>query len=68
MNEFTKEQIEYIRDEFGCIIEQTNNANDELDLINVCQRLLGCPEYESYEQFKRDCSGTWEEIREEDEE
>lgn len=61
---FEDTQLCSIRDEFGCIIDRTDNSNGELDIINVCQRALGCPEYESYEQFKKDSSGTWEEISE----
>lgn len=65
---FTEEQLVYIRDLFGDMIGRTENAHDELGIINVCQRLLGCPEYESYEQWQRDVSNTWNEIVEEEEE
>jgi len=63
---FSKEQLCFIRDEFACIMEKTDNANGELDIINVCQRLLDDPEFESYEQWKRNTSGTWSEIHEEE--
>lgn len=62
---FTEEQLSQIRDEFAGIIGKTENANDELDVINVCQRLLGDPEYRSYDQWKRDTSDVWTEITEE---
>ena len=64
---FSEEQLCQIRDEFAGIIDRTENENDELDIINVCQRLLDDPEYESYEQMKRDTSGTWTEIEEAEE-
>lgn len=56
---FDKEQLCFIRDEFACIMEQTNNANDELDIINKCCSLLEDPEFESYEEFQKNTSGTW---------
>ena len=61
---FDEEQLCQIRDEFAGIIEQTDNANDELDIINVCQRLLDDPEYKDYEQWKRNTSNVWTEITE----
>ena len=61
---FTEEQLCFIRDEFACIMEKTGNANDELDIINTCNRILDCPTFDSYEQWKRNTSDTWEEIRE----
>lgn len=66
---FDEHQLAFIRDEFACIMEQTNNANDELDIVNKCCRLLEDPEYESYEEFAKDTSGSWAEkyIPEEDE-
>lgn len=59
---FTADELCQIRDEFGGIIDQTGNANDELDIINVCNRLLEDPEFESYEQWCRNTSNTWTEI------
>lgn len=56
---FDEQQLASIRDEFACIMEQTNNANDELDIINKCCRLLEDPEFESFEEFKKNTSGTW---------
>ena len=61
---FTSEQLYFIRDEFACIMEKTGNANDELDIINTCNRILDCPTFDSYEQWERNTSDTWEEIRE----
>lgn len=56
---FDKEQLCFIRDEFACIMEKTSNANGELDIINKCCRLLEDPEFESYEEWQKNTSGTW---------
>lgn len=56
---FDNDQLCFIRDEFACIMEKNNNANDELDIINKCCRLLEDPEYESFEEFEKNTSGTW---------
>lgn len=66
---FDEHQLAFIRDEFACIMERTNNANGELDIINKCCRLLEDPEFESFEEFEKNNSGTWAEkyIPEEDE-
>ena len=56
---FDEHQLAFIRDEFACIMEQTNNANGELDIINKCCRLLEDPEFESFEEFQKNTSGTW---------
>ena len=54
---FDEHQLAFIRDEFACIMEKTNNANDELDIINNCCRLLEDPEYESYEEWQKNTTG-----------
>lgn len=64
---FDHDQLCMIRDEFACIMEQTNNANDELDIINKCCRLLEDPEFESYEEWQKNTSGTWAEKKIEEE-
>ena len=64
---FDEHQLAFIRDEFACIMEQTNNANGELDIINKCCRLLEDPEFESYEEFEKNNSGTWAEKKIEEE-
>ena len=64
---FDEEQLAFIRDEFACIMEQTNNSNGELDIINKCCRLLEDPEFESYEEFEKNNSGTWAEKKIEEE-
>ena len=61
LDAFDEEQLCYIRDEFACIMEDTNNANGELGIINKCCRLLEDPEYDSFEDFKKNVSGTWAE-------
>lgn len=65
--QFTDEQLCQIRDEFALICERTQNAGDELDIINVCQRLLEDPVFKDFDEFKKDTSGSWSEIRIEDE-
>lgn len=64
---FNEEQLCFIRDEFACIMEQTNNANGELDIINKCCRLLEDPEFESFEEWQKNTSGTWAEKKIEEE-
>jgi len=56
---FDEHQLSFIRDEFACIMENTNNANGELDIINKCCRLLEDPEFESFEEWQKNTSGTW---------
>lgn len=58
---FDEHQLAFIRDEFACIMEKTNNANGELDIINKCCRLLEDPEFESFEEWQKNTSGTWTE-------
>lgn len=65
---FDEHQLAFIRDEFACIMEQTNNANGELDIINKCCRLLEDPEFESFEEFQKNTSGTWTEKKIEEDE
>ena len=60
---FDDDQLCFIRDEFACIMEQSDNKNDELDIINKCCRHLDDPEYESFKEFQESISGTWAEKR-----
>lgn len=76
-DEFTKEQLEEIRDRFAKTIYKRNLSPEEgaekellqelskkdLDVINVCQTRLGCPEFSSLRQFNHNLSG-WEKIDE----
>lgn len=64
---FDEHQLAFIRDEFACIMEQTNNANGELDIVNKCCRMLEDPEFESYEEWQKNTSGTWTEKKIEEE-
>lgn len=72
-NIFTEEQLVLIRDIFGDMcyksIESGNldNAQEELDIINVIQRHFDYEEYVSIEQFRKDDSGTWDHIHVEEE-
>ena len=59
--------IEHDRELYAVIMEQTNNANGELDIINKCCRLLEDPEFESYEEWQKNTSGTWTEKKIEEE-
>ena len=65
---FDEGQIDYIRDIFGEILEKHGDKYEELGIVNTCQRLMGDPEFESLEQFKRNTSGVWTEITEGEEE
>ncbi len=63
---FNEEQFDFIRDLFA---EQLNKnpksdlAEEELDIINICQKNLACPTFESVEQFENNKSNSWNEIR-----
>lgn len=62
---FDDEQLDHIRDLFGeCISKNPESplATDCLNIINVCQRQLGCPEFDSVWQFLNNTSGKWTEI------
>lgn len=56
---FTDDELCFIRDEFLCIMEQTKNANNELDIINRCCFFLGDPMYDSYEELMDSDTNTW---------
>lgn len=76
---FDDDQLDFIRDIFGNLITDTKNGylknkvegvahplqEEELAIINVCQKQLGADEFESVEQFYRNKSNTWNEIIEE---
>ena len=77
---FDDDQLDFIRDIFGNLITDTKNGylkdkakgvvhplqEEELAIINVCQKQLGADEFESVEQFYRNKSNTWNEIIEEE--
>lgn len=79
---FDDDQLDFIRDIFGNLITDSKNGylkdkakgvahplqEEELAIINVCQKQLGADEFESVEQFYRNKSNTWNEIIEEEEE
>lgn len=64
-NQFSKKQLEYIRDTFVCMIKERNSCNysdlsekaisrlnaKDLKIINVCQKGLGCTEFEDMDSF-----------------
>lgn len=74
-DEFSKEQLEEIRERFAKSIYKRNFSPEEgaekellqelskkdLDVINVCQARLECPEFANLRQFMRNDSG-WETI------
>lgn len=68
---FTREQMDFIRDLFGEALIGSKEASSaeaeqlhemELEIINVCQRKLGCDQFLSLEQFYNNKSNTWTEI------
>lgn len=75
---FDDDQLDFIRDLFAEQMHKSKSGWDkalqngdkhpiqqeELAIINVCQANLGCDEFESVEQFYRNKSNTWAEIRE----
>lgn len=75
---FDDDQLDFIRDLFAEQMHKSKSGwdkalqngdkhpiqQDELAIINVCQANLGCDEFESVEQFYRNKSNTWAEIRE----
>lgn len=63
---FDDEQLDFIRDTMGEHIERypkSSTAEDALAVINVCQKQLDCPEFESLEQFLNNTSNVWTEIK-----
>lgn len=75
---FDDDQLDFIRDLFGEQMHKSKSGwykalqkgdshplqQEELAIINVCQAQLGCDEFESVDQFYRNKSNTWTEIRE----
>lgn len=65
--EFTDDDLDLIRDILAndLLDGRTASFNDEvLKVINVCQSKLLCPTYSNVEQFKKDTSNNWTEIKE----
>ena len=66
-NQFTKKQLKYIRDTFVCMINERNTCNysdmsekaitrlniKDLKIVNVCQKGLGCTEFEDMNAFQK---------------
>ena len=64
-NQFTKKQLKYIRDTFVCMINERVTCNyselsekaiarlniKDLKIVNVCQKGLGCTEFEDLDSF-----------------
>ncbi len=66
---FDDEQLDFIRDLFADQLHHcptSSTAQEQLDIINKCQRNLDCPEFESVEQFANNVSNVWTEIKTED--
>ncbi len=64
---FSSKQLDFIRDLFGEQLAKNAKsvfAAEELEIINICQRNLGDPEFESVEQFVNSKSGLWTKIEE----
>ena len=75
---FDDDQLDFIRDLFAEQMDKSKSGwykalqkgdnhllqQEELAIINVCQAQLGCNEFESVDQFYRNKSNTWTEIRE----
>lgn len=75
---FDDGQLDFIRDLFAeqmhksksrwyKALQKSNShllQQEELAIINVCQAQLGCDEFESVDQFYRNKSNIWTEIRE----
>lgn len=66
-NQFNKKQLKYIRDTFVCMINERNSCNyselsekaiarlnvKDLKIVNVCQKGLGCAEFEDMDSFQK---------------
>lgn len=64
-NQFTQKQLKYIRDTFVCMIKERTTCNyselsekaiarlniKDLKIINVCQKGIGCTEFEDMDSF-----------------
>lgn len=63
---FNDDQLDYIRDIFGDLVHtyrpQPSMAEECLAIVNVCQKALDCPEFESLSQFYHNRSNLWTEI------
>lgn len=68
---FDRDQLDFIRDLFAEAMEKSRNVNssnskkiqeEELMIINVCQRMLGSDQFKNVEEFYENKSGTWSEI------
>lgn len=62
---FNDEQLDFIRDLFADQLHHcptSSTAQEQLDIINKCQRNLDCPEFDSVAQFTSNQSGLWTEI------
>ena len=66
-NQFTKKQLKYIRDTFVCMIKERTTCNyselsekaiarlniKDLKIVNICQKGLGCTEFEDVDSFQK---------------
>ena len=63
--EFTEDQLTLIRDLMGDMLDKDlelghmENAQEDLDIINVIQSRTNCDEYKNLDEYRRNVSGTW---------
>lgn len=64
---FDDNELNFIRDNLAdlpdSIFTRPSVANEALAIINHCQRILLCPEFDSVEQFRNNKSNKWTEIQ-----
>ena len=64
---FDDNELDFIRDNLADLLDsiytRPSIANEALAIINHCQRILLCPEFDSVEQFRNNESNKWTEIQ-----
>lgn len=64
---FDDNELDFIRDNLADLLDsiytRPSITNEALAIINHCQRILLCPEFDSVEQFRNNKSNKWTEIQ-----
>lgn len=64
---FNDDELDFIRDTMADLLDKISVrpsiAGEALAIINHCQRILLCPEFDSVEQFQNNKSNKWTEIQ-----
>lgn len=64
---FGDNELDFIRDNLADLLDniytRPSVVNEALSIINHCQKILLCPEFDSVEQFRNNKSNKWTEIQ-----